>query len=328
MTLLHELSNPTTPMNLPIFQRLAEAKTVLLAGAGGGYDLFAGLPVLHWLLHRGKRVHLANLTFSDLRYEDCERPVPALARITPDSHGSASHCPELHLSRWLSDQFGTMPIYLLERTGVAPVITAYRWLAEELRPDAIVLVDGGTDILMRGDEVGLGTPQEDMASLMAVSELNAVPDRFVLSVGFGVDAFHGVCHAHVLENIAALTADDGFLGSWSLLKQSAEFAFYRAACDYVASRLPKHPSIVNTSIIDATTGWFGNHHGTKRTEGSELFINPLMSLYWAFTVESVARRNLYLDRIKQTTSYPELTLAIEVIHNQQPNLRQWRDIPC
>jgi hypothetical protein len=53
-----------------------------------------------------------------------------------------------------------------------------------------------------------------------------------------------------------------------------------------------------------------------------------MSLYWAFTVESVARRNLYLDRIKQTTSYPELTLAIEVIHNQQPNLRQWRDIPC
>jgi len=315
-------------MNLPIFQRLAEAKTVLLAGAGGGYDLFAGLPVLHWLLRQGKRVHLANLTFSELRYEDCERPVPSLAQITPASHGLASYCPELHLSRWLSDQYGAMPIFLLERTGAAPVVSAYRWLADEFRPDAIVLVDGGTDILMRGDEVGLGTPQEDMASLAAVNELKDVPDRFVLSIGFGVDAFHGVCHAHVLENIAALAADDGFLGSWSLLKQSEEFAFYRAACDFVSSRLPRYPSIVNTSIIDATVGWFGNHHGTKRTEGSELFINPLMSLYWAFTVESVARRNLYLNRILETKNYAELTLAIEAFHSQQANLRQWRHLPC
>jgi len=75
-------------------------------------------------------------------------------------------------------------------------------------------------------------------------------------------------------------------------------------------------------------GWFGNHHGTKRTEGSELFINPLMSLYWAFTVESVARRNLYLNRILETKNYAELTLAIEAFHSQQANLRQWRHLPC
>lgn len=315
-------------MNLPCFQRLSQAKTVLLAGAGGGYDLFAGLPVLHWLLAQGKRVHLASLTFSDFSKEVCERPVPALARITPDAHGLAASCPELHLSRWLSDQFGEMPVYLLERTGVAPIVSAYRWMTNELRPDAIVLVDGGTDILLRGDEVGLGTPEEDMASLAAVNELSDVPNRFVLSLGFGVDAFHGVCHAHVLENIAALAADEAFLGCWSLLKQSEEFTFYRAAVDYVASRLPKHPSIVNTSIVDATSGWFGDHHGTKRTQGSELFLNPLMSLFWAFEVQTVARRNLYLDQIRQTQTYAELSLAIESIHSQQPKLRPWRTIPC
>ncbi|HAB16258.1 MAG TPA: hypothetical protein DCE44_07395, partial [Verrucomicrobiales bacterium] len=193
---------------------------------------------------------------------------------------------------------------------------------------AVVLIDGGTDILLRGDESGLGTPQEDMASLAAVSELRDIPERLVVSIGFGVDAFHGVCHAHVLENIAAMIADDGFLGSWSLMKASEEFAFYRAACDYVAGRLPRHPSIVNTSIMDATTGWFGDRHGTPRTEGSELFINPLMSIYWAFTADAVVRRHLYLDRIKTTESYQDLTLAIEAFHAAQPKLRTWRNIPC
>lgn len=315
-------------MKLPFHEQLSTAKTVLLAGAGGGYDLFASLPLLHWLQQSGNRVHLANLTFSDLRYEDAERPSPALVRITPDSHGSANYCPELHLSRWLSDQSGLTPIYVIERTGVAPVIDAYRWLADETQADTVILVDGGTDILLRGDESGLGTPQEDMASLVAVQELTNIPRRFVASIGFGVDAFHGVCHAHVLENIAALTADGAFLGAWSLMRETPEFVFYRAACDYVISRLPRHPSIVNTSVIDAAMGWFGDHHGTKRTGGSELFINPLMPIYWTFHAEALARHNLYLDRIKHTQTYAELTLAIEAFHSTQPKLRPWRDIPC
>ena len=57
----------------------------------------------------------------------------------------------------------------VKKVGVRPLRAAYQWLVEELRVSAVVLVDGGTDILMRGDEVGLGTPAEDMSSLAAVS---------------------------------------------------------------------------------------------------------------------------------------------------------------
>lgn len=53
-----------------------------------------------------------------------------------------------------------------------------------------------------------------------------------------------------------------------------------------------------------------------------------MSIYWAFTVDAVARRNLYLSRIRETRGYGELTLAIEAFHSQQRNLRPWRSIPC
>ncbi|MFC6933743.1 DUF1152 domain-containing protein [Actinomadura yumaensis] len=59
---------------------------------------------------------------------------------------------------------------------------------ETLDADAVVLVDGGTDILLRGDEAGLGTPEEDMASLAAVRGLD-VPEKIVVSLGFGVDSY-------------------------------------------------------------------------------------------------------------------------------------------
>jgi hypothetical protein len=36
-------------MNLPFFNELEDAKTILLAGAGGGLDVFCGLPPFSWL---------------------------------------------------------------------------------------------------------------------------------------------------------------------------------------------------------------------------------------------------------------------------------------
>ncbi|MGC4121762.1 MAG: DUF1152 domain-containing protein [Myxococcales bacterium] len=85
----------------------------------------------------------------------------------------------------------------------------------------MVLVDGGTDILMRGDEAGLGTPVEDITSLSAVHGLG-LGESIVACLGFGVDAFHGVCHAHFLENVAALSKEKGYLGVAALLPEMPE----------------------------------------------------------------------------------------------------------
>jgi hypothetical protein len=68
--------------------------------------------------------------------------------------------------------------------ALLPSEMGYAHLVQSLGLDAIVLVDGGTDILLRGDEAGLGTPSEDMASLAAVAAMD-VPTRVVVCVGFG-----------------------------------------------------------------------------------------------------------------------------------------------
>jgi hypothetical protein len=85
---------------------------------------------------------------------------------------------------------------------------------------------------------------------------------------------------------------------------------------------------VNTSIIQAVIGAFGDIHSTKRTEGSSLFINPLMSLYWGFELEGVVRRNLYLDRIRGTETLEQVALEIESFRDSLSSIRPWVNIPC
>jgi hypothetical protein len=246
----------------------------------------------------------------------------------PDVSGPANYFPEVYLSQWLSERLGVTPVYAIEREGARPVLAAYEWLVHELRPDTILLVDGGMDSLMRGDEAGLGTPQEDIVSLLAVDTVVGVDRKLLACIGFGIDAFHGVCHAHFLENVAALIKEGGYLGAWSLMQEMEEFRLYQEASAFVTARMRTNPSIVQTSIIAAANGLFGDHHSTKRTEGSKLFINPLMSLYWGFQLQHVARRNLYLNEIRETETYQQLSMAIERFRALLPKTRPWVEIPC
>ena len=49
-----------------LLERLAGAKRILIAGAGGGCDVYCGLPLYLSLREAGAEVHLANLTFADV----------------------------------------------------------------------------------------------------------------------------------------------------------------------------------------------------------------------------------------------------------------------
>src|SRR3954468_22670647 len=213
-------------MKISFFNELDEANNILIAGAGGGYDVFCGLPLYFVLKSAGKTVHLANLSSGALGFCDAENPAPALWRITPRTAAN-KYFPEMHLSAWLTERYGETPVFAIEPSGARRVRAAYEWLVQTLKPDAIVLVDGGTDSLMRGDEAGLATPEGDAVSLLAVQSLSGVSKKLLACLGFGVDTHHGVCHAHFLENVAALARDDAYLGAWSLANNSDEFGFYR-----------------------------------------------------------------------------------------------------
>ncbi|SNT08642.1 hypothetical protein SAMN05443665_1015152 [Actinomadura meyerae] len=295
----------------PLFTRLKKARRILVAGAGGGFDVYAGLPLALALQADGKDVHLANLSFSALYGLPSDTWVEQnVAAVAPETPGRDDYFPEGALARWLDLHGLPSTVYAFPKVGVEPLREAYRYLADRLGLDAIVLVDGGTDIFMRGDEAGLGTPVEDMASLAAVHGLD-VPEKIVVSLGFGVDAYHGVSHSLVLENLAALTADGSYLGALSIPRDSREAALYLDAVEFAQAASPMRPSIVNGSIAAAVQGRFGDVHVTSRTRGSELFINPLMAVYFAVDLDGLARRSLYLDRLEGTRLMRQIASIID-----------------
>ncbi|MFB9733653.1 DUF1152 domain-containing protein [Streptomyces thermocoprophilus] len=313
----------------PFFTVLREARSVLVAGAGGGFDIYAGLPLALALRDAGKEVHLANLSFTDLHGLSPDHWVaPDVAAITPHTAARGDYFPERTLAVWLHEQNLPSTVHAFPRTGAAPLRAAYRALVDHLGGvEAVVLVDGGTDILLRGDEHGLGTPEEDMTSLAAVDALTDVPRRLVVSLGFGVDAYHGVNHAHVLENLAALDRDGAYLGAFSLPRDSAEGTRYLDAVAHAQRHTPSHPSIVNGSIAAAVRGEFGDVRFTERTRGSELFINPLMALYFCVDAPALARRNLYLDRIADTVLMRQVASRIAEFREEITRARQPRVFP-
>ena len=212
---------------------------------------------------------------------------------------------------------------------------AYKALVEKHKLDTVIVVDGGTDSLMDGTEEGLGTPTEDMTTIAAVQLLDSIsPERKLLTcLGMGVDCFHGVNHHLFLENTAALQRTGDFLGAFSLLPQQQEAQWMMqayAACNPVNSIVtssvasavevcllslslvllfclppppPPPPPPVAHTLFSFPLDWsgqgrFGNYHSphTKaRTQGSHLYITPLMSLFWSYNLPAVAKRIGYLN---------------------------------
>lgn len=301
-----------------IFQLLKDAKTVLIAGCGGGYDVTSGLPLYFALRSQDKQVLLANLSFTDFsrnvpeeKHKYCDKCVKVTHNLKFEE--KSAYFPELYLSRWFWDKFvESVPIFTFERnTGVDQLAKAYSKICSEHKVDAIVLVDGGTDSLMFGTETKMGTPVEDQTSIVAANSVVGV-SKYLAAVGFGVDSFHGVSHGLFLENVAELEKDDGYLGCFSIPKNSVEGGLYLEGYQAMAAHM--QPSIVCASITDAMQGHFGNYHSTPRTGNSELFINPLMPVYWTFQLDKLVAKIPYAAALFKTSSSFEVG---KVIHEHQ-----------
>jgi hypothetical protein len=311
-----------------LFQCLRGAKRVLLAGAGGGFDVYATLPIAVALAEAGAEVAFASLSFTGLDALGSEVWLDRdLAVIRPDTPSAFDgYFPERTLACWLEVNDLPPVVHAFPKTGVQPLRAAYRRLIEHLNADAVVLVDGGTDLLLRGDESGLGTPEEDMASLAALAGI-AGPVKLAASLGFGIDAFHGVNHTQILENIATLAQDGAYLGSFSIPAQSRAAQLYLDAVDHAQRETAIHPSIVHGQIAAAIRGLHGDVQFTDRTKGSSLFVNPLMALYFTFDLDGLAARNLYLDRIENTVLIRQISSAIETFRHELPTTRKPRVFP-
>jgi hypothetical protein len=317
-------------LNLPILDQLANSQNILIAGAGGGFDIFSGLPIYFTLREMGKNVHLANYSFTDLRLAGIASEVETLILdLLIGAKGNVQHhleyLPEPYLAQWFKDIHGeAIPIWMFANTGAAPLTQAYEHLVKRLKIDAIILVDGGVDSIMRGDENGSGTLVEDTLSLTAIRNLD-VPIKMLACIGFGTEVEEAVCHYNALENMAALTKAGAFLGACALTPQMPVFQQFESACRYVWDQPDHHKSHISTRIIPAVRGEFGNYD-MYNLNRSSVFVSPLMGLYWFFDAPTVIKHNLLIDIVADTQS-KEDAFRLVTSYIRRLNMRPRRSIP-
>lgn len=317
------------------YDTLSKCDKILIAGCGGGFDIFQGIPLFSHLKSLGKELHLANLTFCGSQMLPNNLLVDAnnqsLYRI-PANCGleKMQYCPEAYLAQFLHEKCGLdQPVYLILREGYKRVIEAYKTLLKAIGPvDAIVLIDGGTDSLMKGDEEGLGTVQEDYTSMLAVHDLPGVKVKLLAALGMGVDRYHGVSDVSSLRAISEIHQMGGFLGAQMLFSGTQPVDLFVEAVQYATDKTST-PSIVGTSIRDAMIGHFGNHHSNKRTKGSKLFINPLMTLLVVFDLATTVSRidETFRDEYRKCETGIQVFRATEMVRENMENIREVEDFP-
>lgn len=297
-------------LNLPFSLK---GRRVLIAGIGGGWDIYGALPLVQaW--RDECRLTLANLSSMTSGFD---------LRVAGEED-----VPEQLLAKLIGEQ-----VYVLGKEGVASVRSAYLKLIDRYSIDAIVLLDGGVDSLMRCDEQGPGTILLDSISLAAIDSL-PVATKILACLGFGTETDEGVCHFRVLENMAALAREDAVLGGCMLTRGMVEFQFYESIC-LRAFATPVQRSHIHTRVIPAVRGEFGRYEMYHdKYQPLELlaerppWISPLMAWFWFYNADEVRRRNLLVPWIKDTETFADVEVVYERVYpSLRANMRPNRDIP-
>lgn len=196
---------------------------------------------------------------------------------------------------------------------IKDLVRLYEKIKETHEIDTIVMFDGGSDSLMKGNEQGLGDPLEDSVSVGAASLLTDVK-KLLFSVGFGADRYNGVSDFASMRAIAEVTKEGGFYGSMSVERDSIGFKFYKE-CVKTIYEQQKFRSVLTSLVISAGQGNFGfiipEDCGNRITREGQVLVWPLMATLFCFDIDVVAKRSLTIEWIKDCKSVMEMRVCLD-----------------
>ena len=131
----------------------------------------------------------------------------------------------------------------------------------------------------------------------------------------------------IFENVAALSKIGGYLGVIQLLKEMESVQCFLEAVEYANKEMGVYSSIVANSVASAVEGFYGDYHKTIRTDGSELWINPIMPMYWCFDLNKVMQLNQYHHLIGDTITSGDIHLILHEFQSKLKELKPYQQIP-
>lgn len=306
-------------MNIPI---IIKNKNVLIAGAGGGYDVFCGVPLARELIKSGNKIIFANYSFTNLSMvRNCEKLGEKCVLINENSElEEGDYFPEYLLAKWLRENnIKDRGIYCYSNIGVKSLKDIFKQIAKREKIDAVFIVDGGCDGIFRGDEYDLGTPSMDSISIIAASLLG-MKDSYYIFTAFGSEGVNKkISHAEVLKRISDLIKGDAFLGCCSLVNVDKVTKEFDNCIEYVYRNVSEQrKSNILSSIQHAYHGSFGDIEVNEKSSHSPIWVSPLTSIYWFLKLEETAKMKLFYRDCINTDSVSEVADSIEKYRKSKP----------
>lgn len=289
-------------LNLPngLNEKLKDANTILIVGAGGGQDVLCGLPLYYTFLKQGKKVHLANLTHTDFKTLN-EYTDPLVLDSNVLGANSVIKVPsQNYVEGYLSQYFKAALnedkiVWMINRNSVQELKKSFERLITHLNIDAIVLVDGGVDSIMQGDEgknVLTNLFIDTTLCLAAIQQIELpIRDNFILASCND----NSIDLNSINKNMSNIALQNGFYGGCYLLNYNNSYKFMKSAYSYVKNnnnichRLERFVKLTDSIFEEGEV---------KEGLLQFLFFNPEALAYNNIVIHKILEANSFYDTIQ------------------------------
>lgn len=290
--------------------RLSEYDDILIMGGGGDYDVWLGLPIFRQLKSLGKKVILANYSFTDdidqyplVRFGNTQtKYIHEIDEKSERTQKNKTYFPEHDMSIHVNQ-----PVFAIRQITPDILWQDLEKLVKKFNISIIVCIDAGFDGIMYGNEKKedlsyYGTPLEDMCSMVALVKLHnelKIPTWWVCS---SVPTESIPIH-YFYRNLADQIRHGGFIGCTFPVTTEEIKADYLSLLNK-SDTLKR--SIPNESFYVAINGNCNFHHFvnprlTARIENESenktattndyLPVYPITGIYWFFDVSVLEKRS-------------------------------------
>lgn len=297
-------------------------KNILIIGCGGGYDIFCGL-VLYFDLIKDNRITLSSFSFTNCELlEKCETLTSHCYKVNADLNIAEKdvYFPEYKLSQSINELIYAIP------TSVDLDIyeDAVRCIVKHHQIDTIIVVDGGCDSLLFGQEEQLATPVEDMMTIYIINKLikgNHIHQTYVTCLGTTVEL---IDHMDFEKSVGKIKDQGGLIACHSLREiylGSTPQKEYIDKYIEIFKKCDTNNSIINSSVVSAIEGHIGKYENPmlqKRISMTENFPNlsEKTALLWIFDLPIVAQNVIYLDYLDLLKDTDDIDAFIMYMNDQ------------
>ena len=264
---------------------LEGAARVLCLGIGGGGDVVGALGTALHLRRLGTEAIVGGITWERRPID----PIPGPRRM--DEVGAARRLNDvvalagaetygpgdvLFAESHMAAHLGEPTVLVDPNPGAAAVARGLADAAEQLRCDALALVDVGGDVLAHGDEEGLASPLADSVMLAAARHLEGSGLKVTAAV-FGAGCDGELKPTEVLERIAEVARGGGWLATHGLGAGDAD------ALEAAIERVPTEASAMAVRCARGGYGTTTIRQGRRTVELSPVgaltfHLDPLVAM--------------------------------------------------